>query len=85
MICRLGDSVRPDAKMGVDAVSKANKHQVQEGNVGAGCGASVGKLGGLDRAMKSGIGTALDCTKWLDYWCTCSSERGRRGKGSAYE
>ena len=55
----LGDSsVRPDAKMGVDAVSRASKHQVQEGNVGAGCGASVGKLGGFDRAMKSGLGTA---------------------------
>jgi L-aminopeptidase/D-esterase-like protein len=55
----LGDSsVRPDAKMGFDAVSKASKHKVQEGNVGAGCGASVGKLCGFDWAMKSGLGTA---------------------------
>ena len=44
--------------MGFDAVSRASKHQVQEGNVGAGCGASVGKLGGFDSAMKSGLGTA---------------------------
>ncbi len=51
-------SVRPDAQMGFDAVSKASSHKVQEGNVGAGCGASVGKLGGFDRAMKSGLGTA---------------------------
>lgn len=31
---------------------------VAEGNVGAGCGASVGKIGGFERAMKGGIGTA---------------------------
>jgi L-aminopeptidase/D-esterase-like protein len=55
----LGDaSVRPDAKMGFEAVRKASKRKVLEGNVGAGCGASVGKLGGFDRAMKSGLGTA---------------------------
>jgi L-aminopeptidase/D-esterase-like protein len=31
---------------------------VQEGSVGAGAGATVGKLGGMGRAMKSGVGTA---------------------------
>ena len=72
--------------MGVDAVSRASKHQVQEGNVGAGCGASVGKLGGFDRAMKSGLGTASRILpNGLIIGATCSSERGRRGKGSAYE
>ena len=55
----LGDAlVRPDAKMGFEAVRKASNRKVLEGNVGAGCGASVGKLGGFDRAMKSGLGTA---------------------------
>ena len=44
--------------MGFDAVSRASKQKVQEGNVGAGCGASVGKLSGFDSAMKSGLGTA---------------------------
>jgi L-aminopeptidase/D-esterase-like protein len=31
---------------------------VAEGNVGAGAGATVGKMGGRDRAMKGGIGSA---------------------------
>ena len=44
--------------MEFDAVRRASKDKVLEGNVGAGCGASVGKLGGFDWAMKSGLGTA---------------------------
>ena len=49
---------RPDAAMGYQAVHAANAGAVAEGNVGAGCGASVGKTFGMARAMKSGVGTA---------------------------
>jgi len=53
----LGDSSRrPDAAMGYQAAEAARKSPVAEGNVGAGTGASVGKLGGIARAMKAGIG-----------------------------
>jgi len=51
-------SVRPDAAMGYEAARNASPKAVREGNVGAGCGASVGKLAGLAHAMKGGLGTA---------------------------
>lgn len=50
--------VRPDREMGEKAVAAASDGPVQEGNAGAGTGATVGKLFGLTHAMKSGIGTA---------------------------
>ncbi|WAH36717.1 P1 family peptidase [Alicyclobacillus dauci] len=50
--------VRPDEQMGYLAAMNASREKVSEGNVGAGCGATVGKLAGIKRAMKSGIGTA---------------------------
>ncbi|PTX64606.1 L-aminopeptidase/D-esterase-like protein [Melghirimyces profundicolus] len=50
--------VRPDAAMGIEAARRAGKEPVAEGNVGAGCGASVGKFCGMEAAMKSGLGTA---------------------------
>lgn len=53
----------PDRELGEAAAKAATSEAVAEGNVGAGTGASVGKLFGMDRAMKSGIGTA---TVWLD-------------------
>jgi L-aminopeptidase/D-esterase-like protein len=55
----VGDyKIRPDARMGYDACLKASKEEVRQGNVGAGTGATIGKiLGGL-RCMKSGLGTA---------------------------
>ena len=83
----LGDSsVRPDAKMGFDAVSRASKHKVQEGNVGAGCGASVGKLSGFDSSNEKRTRNSFsDSTEWLGHWSDCSSERGRRSTRSAYE
>ncbi len=49
--------VRPTAECGYKAAQAANDGAVQEGNVGAGAGATVGKLGGPARAMKAGIGT----------------------------
>ncbi|MCY9533390.1 P1 family peptidase [Paenibacillus jamilae] len=51
-------NARPDRDMGYAAASDASSGDVAEGNVGAGCGASVGKIGGFERAMKGGIGTA---------------------------
>lgn len=50
--------VRPDAEMGYRAASVASTDTPAEGNVGAGTGASVGKIFGLKTAMKAGIGTA---------------------------
>jgi L-aminopeptidase/D-esterase-like protein len=54
----LGDaSIRPDAAAGYEACRSASSGAMREGNVGAGTGASVGKLLGMDRAMKGGLGT----------------------------
>jgi len=50
--------IRPDATCGYEAAKAANTGAVQEGNVGAGAGATVGKLGGPGQAMKAGIGSA---------------------------
>ncbi|HEY3634656.1 MAG TPA: P1 family peptidase [Caldimonas sp.] len=55
----VGDArIRPDAAAGYAACEAASRDAVGEGNVGAGAGASVGKLFGIARAMKGGIGTA---------------------------
>lgn len=55
----LGDwTIRPDAAAGYAAARAATVGEVAEGNVGAGAGATVGKLFGMERAMKGGLGTA---------------------------
>ena len=55
----MGDArIRPDAAAGYDACVAASRNAPAEGNVGAGSGALVGKLFGIDRAMKGGIGSA---------------------------
>ncbi len=55
----VGDpKIRPDAEAGYRACKAATTAPPAEGNVGAGAGATVGKLFGMQRAMKSGIGTA---------------------------
>ena len=55
----IGDaSIRPDAASGYAACEAASRAPVAEGNVGAGTGAAVGKLFGIDRAMRGGIGSA---------------------------
>jgi L-aminopeptidase/D-esterase-like protein len=51
-------TVRPGADCGYRAAVAASAGDVEEGSVGAGAGATVGKLGGMQRAMKSGVGTA---------------------------
>ncbi|HET7837241.1 MAG TPA: P1 family peptidase [Variovorax sp.] len=55
----VGDArIRPDADAGYAACAAASSAAPAEGNVGAGSGALVGKLFGVERAMKGGIGTA---------------------------
>jgi L-aminopeptidase/D-esterase-like protein len=55
----VGDAaIRPDAAAGYAACAAASARRPAEGNVGAGAGAAVGKIFGIDRAMKGGIGTA---------------------------
>lgn len=54
----IGDfRIRPDQKMGYQACLNASK-RVEEGSVGVGTGATIGKLFGIDRAMKGGVGTS---------------------------
>lgn len=50
-------SVRPDAAMGYKACLDSESNIEKNGNVGAGCGATVGKFMGTERSMKSGLGT----------------------------
>ena len=55
----IGDHrIRPDADAGYGACECASAQPPEEGSVGAGAGATVGKLFGIERAMKGGIGTA---------------------------
>ena len=55
----VGDArIRPTAADGHAACQAASRHPEAQGNVGAGAGAAVGKLFGIDRAMKGGIGSA---------------------------
>jgi L-aminopeptidase/D-esterase-like protein len=55
----VGDpNVRPRADCGYAAAVSASAGPIEEGNVGAGAGATVGKMMGMERAMKGGIGTA---------------------------
>jgi L-aminopeptidase/D-esterase-like protein len=56
---RLGDArARPDARMAYAACQQATDGPIEEGSVGAGTGATVGKLYGIGQAMKAGLGTA---------------------------
>ena len=48
---------RPDCEMGYLACKNASSCSQGEGNIGAGCGATVGKLCGPEYAMKGGLGT----------------------------
>ena len=51
-------AIRPDATAGYTAAATAGPQPVAEGSVGAGTGATVGKVLGLSRAVKAGIGSA---------------------------
>jgi L-aminopeptidase/D-esterase-like protein len=50
--------VRPDAAAGEAACEAASRDAVPQGSVGAGTGATIGKLAGFDRATKGGLGSA---------------------------
>jgi L-aminopeptidase/D-esterase-like protein len=55
----VGESrVRPGREMGYEACRNARPDRVEEGSVGAGTGATVGKICGHDKAMRGGVGTA---------------------------
>lgn len=47
----------PDAFLGYEACTRASRDPVEQGCVGAGTGATVGKLHGLERGMKGGLGS----------------------------
>jgi L-aminopeptidase/D-esterase-like protein len=60
--------VRPDKAMGYEACKKAlEATDSRQGNVGAGAGASVGKIYGMKAADKAGLGT---------YFCGCNQIPG---------
>ncbi|HCY17040.1 MAG: peptidase S58 [Curvibacter sp. GWA2_64_110] len=62
----VGDArIRPDAQAGYQACLAASRQPPAQGNVGAGTGALVGKLFGMTRAMKGGIGTASLCVEGI--------------------
>lgn len=48
----------PDAGMGYYACKVASTEQVSQGNFGAGAGATIGKILGMGRAVKAGLGSA---------------------------
>jgi L-aminopeptidase/D-esterase-like protein len=50
--------IRPNADCGYQAARSASAAVVPEGTVGAGAGATVGKIAGYERAMKAGLGSA---------------------------
>ena len=55
----VGDpSIRPTADCGYRAAAAATNDPVAQGSVGAGAGATVGKLRGMAHAMKGGVGSA---------------------------
>ena len=51
-------SIRPDLNAGFAACGAASLEAPQQGSVSAGAGATLGKLFGISRAMKGGVGTA---------------------------
>lgn len=55
----IGDyKIRPDLNMGYMAAENASTKVRDQGNVGCGLGATVGKILGPENAMKSGLGSA---------------------------
>ena len=55
----VGDArIRPDAASGYAACAAASRHSPADGSIGAGAGALVGKLFGMARAMRGGVGSA---------------------------
>ena len=57
--------IRPNAQAGYQACVNASNAAVAQGNVGAGAGATVGKMNGPQCAMKGGIGSAALCVNGI--------------------
>ena len=51
-------SIRPDATAGYAACKQATSEEILQGNIGAGTGATVGKMAGPAFMMKGGLGSA---------------------------
>lgn len=51
---------RPTAPMAYEACDIASPNDIGEGSIGAGTGATVGKIAGPTRAMKGGLGCAIE-------------------------
>jgi L-aminopeptidase/D-esterase-like protein len=59
----IGDGgVRPDAAMGYQACLASSDSPVPEGSIGAGTGATAGKINGMPHAIKTGQGSAALCS-----------------------
>ncbi len=56
-------AARPGPEMGYEAATSAKNGDFAQGSVGAGTGATVGKVLGMERAMKGGVGSA---SVWLE-------------------
>jgi L-aminopeptidase/D-esterase-like protein len=58
-------ATRPDSETGVAACADAREGWPEEGRVGAGAGATVGKIAGPDASMPGGVGAfAVDAGSW---------------------
>jgi L-aminopeptidase/D-esterase-like protein len=54
------EDARPDAEAGYRAARAAKGGVVEQGSVGAGTGCTVAKAGGMERALKGGLGSACE-------------------------
>lgn len=63
-------SARPDVSMGRSAAAAATESRVQTGAVGAGCGATLGKIYGREYATPSGLGA--HCISLPDGFCVAA-------------
>lgn len=73
---------RPNIEMGYEACKNANDKELKQGNYGAGCGATIGKIKGPNFAMKGGIGS---CSIKLDNGLVVSALIAVNAFGDVYE
>ncbi|UEL49654.1 P1 family peptidase [Terrisporobacter hibernicus] len=79
----VGDyKVRPDKEMGYKACLNASETELKQGNYGAGCGATVGKIKGSNYVTKGGIGS---CSIKLDNGIVVSALIAVNAFGDIYE
>jgi L-aminopeptidase/D-esterase-like protein len=63
-------SIRPDMLMGRKAAEAATGRRIETGAVGAGCGATLGKIYGREYASASGLG--VHCISLADGFCVAA-------------